>query len=43
MLNVLTLWAGDVEIDEEHLAYDISEMMFGYDNLTLKDIRWARC
>ena len=39
MLNVLSLWAGDAEIDEEHLAYDISEMVFGYDNLTLKDIR----
>jgi ubiquinone biosynthesis protein len=39
MLNVLTLWSGDAEIDEEHLAYDISEMVFGYDNLTLKDIR----
>jgi ubiquinone biosynthesis protein len=39
MLNVLTLWAGDAEIDEEHLGYDISEMVFGYDNLTLKDIR----
>ena len=39
MLNVLTLWAGDAEIDEEHLAYDISEMVFGYDNLSLKDIR----
>ncbi len=39
MLNVLTLWSGDVEIDEERLAYDISEMVFGYDNLTLKDIR----
>ncbi|MEW5786680.1 MAG: AarF/UbiB family protein [Pseudomonadota bacterium] len=39
MLNVLTLWAGDAEIDEEHLAYDITEMVFGYDNLTLKDIK----
>jgi ubiquinone biosynthesis protein len=39
MLNVLTQWAGDAEIDEEHLAYDISEMVFGYDNLSLKDIR----
>jgi ubiquinone biosynthesis protein len=38
MLNVLTAWAGDVEIDEEHLAYDISELIFGYDNLSLKDI-----
>jgi len=39
MLNVLAQWSGDAEIDEDHLAYDISEMMFGYDNLTLKDIR----
>lgn len=39
MLNVLTLWAGDVEIDEERLTYDISELIFGYDNLSLKDIR----
>jgi len=38
MLNVLTIWAGDVEIDEERLAYDISELIFGYDNLSLKDI-----
>lgn len=39
MLNVLTVWAGDAEIDEERLAYDISELIFGYDDLTLKDIR----
>jgi len=39
MLNVLTVWAGDVDIDEERLAYDISELIFGYDNLSLKDIR----
>jgi len=38
MLNVLTQWAGDAEVDEEHLAYDLSEMMFGYDDLSLKDI-----
>jgi ubiquinone biosynthesis protein len=38
MLNVLTIWAGDVEIEEERLAYDISELIFGYDNLSLKDI-----
>ncbi len=39
MLNILTLWAGDVEIDEDRLAYDLSEMMFSYDNLTLKDVK----
>ncbi|MEW6678380.1 MAG: AarF/UbiB family protein [Pseudomonadota bacterium] len=38
MLNVLIQWAGDAEVDEEHLAYDISELVFGYDDLSLKDI-----
>jgi len=36
---VLSQWTGDADLDEERLAYDISELMFGYDNLTLKDIR----
>ncbi len=39
MLNILTQWAGDAEIDETRLAYDLSELVFSYDNLTLKDIR----
>lgn len=39
MLNVLTNWSGDAEIDETHLAYDLSEFVFSYDNLTLKDIQ----
>lgn len=39
MLAVLSLWAGDADIDEDRLSYDISELLFGYDNLTLKDIR----
>jgi ubiquinone biosynthesis protein len=39
MLNVLTIWAGDAEIDEEKLAYDIDELVFSYDNLSLKDIQ----
>lgn len=39
IINVLTSWAGDAEIDEERLSYDISELIFGYDNLSLKDIR----
>ena len=38
MLNVLIQWAGDAEVDEEHLAYDLSELVFGYDDLSLKDI-----
>ncbi|MDO9225437.1 MAG: AarF/UbiB family protein [Pseudomonadota bacterium] len=39
MLNVLSNWAGDAEIDESRLAYDLSEFVFSYDNLALKDIR----
>jgi len=39
MLNVLTQWSGDAEVDEEHLAFDLSELLFGYDDLSLKDIR----
>jgi ubiquinone biosynthesis protein len=38
MLHVLLQWAGDVDVDEEHLAYDVSELVFGYDGLSLKDI-----
>ncbi|NWG87751.1 MAG: phosphotransferase [Hydrogenophilaceae bacterium] len=39
MLNVLTIWAGNAEIEEEKLAYDIDELVFSYDNLSLKDIQ----
>lgn len=39
LVNVLSLWAGDVDIDEDRLAYDVSELMFGYDNLSLKNIQ----
>ncbi len=39
MLNVLLTWSGEAEVDEERLAYDISEMVFSYDNLPLKDVQ----
>lgn len=39
LANVLGQWAGDVDINEDRLSYDISELMFGYDNLSLKDIQ----
>ena len=39
MLNVLSIWSGDAEIDESRLGYDLSEFVFGYDNLALKDIQ----
>ncbi len=39
MINVLTVWSGEAEIDEEKLGYDISELVFSYDDLSLKDIQ----
>ncbi len=39
MLNILSLWAGDAEIDEDKLAYDLTELVFSYDNLPLREIR----
>ena len=39
ILKVLLTWAGDAEVDEERLAYDISELMFAYDDLALKDVQ----
>jgi ubiquinone biosynthesis protein len=39
LLNILSLWTGDAEIDEDKLAYDLTEIIFGYDNLPIKDLR----
>lgn len=39
LLNVLTVWAGDAEIDEDKLAYDLTEIIFSYDDLPLREIR----
>lgn len=39
LLTVLSLWAGDAEIDEDKLAFDLSEMIFSYDDLPLREIR----
>jgi len=41
MLNVLIMWAGDAMVDEDKLAYDLSEIMFAYDDLPLKEIRFG--
>lgn len=38
MLQVLMDWTGDTEVDEAKLGYDVSELMFCYDNLELKDV-----
>ena len=41
MLNTLLIWSGDAEINEANLANDLSEFVFSYDNLALKDIQVA--
>jgi ubiquinone biosynthesis protein len=41
LLNVLTVWAGDAEIDEDKLAFDLTEIIFTYDDLPLREIRIA--
>lgn len=39
MLAVLLDWTGDGEVDEARLGYDVSELVFSYDNLQLKDVK----
>ena len=39
MLAVLLDWTGEGEVDEARLGYDISELVFSYDNLQLKDVK----
>ena len=39
MLTVLLDWTGDGEVDEARLGYDVSELVFSYDNLQLKDVK----
>lgn len=39
MLAVLLDWTGDGEVDEARLTYDVSELVFSYDNLQLKDVK----
>lgn len=39
LLEVLMDWAGDAEIDENRLAHDLSELVFSYDDLQIKDIK----
>lgn len=39
ILEVLLDWAGDAEVDEMRLAHDLSELVFSYDDLKIKDVR----
>lgn len=39
MLEVLLDWAGDTETNERRLASDVSELVYSYDDLRLKDVK----
>jgi ubiquinone biosynthesis protein len=39
LFNVLALWSGDAEIDEDKLTFDLTEVIFSYDDLPLREIR----
>ena len=39
MLAVVLNWTEDGRVDEAKLGYDVSELVFNYDNLQLKDVK----
>ncbi len=39
IMTVLLDWAGNAEVDEGRLAHDITELVFSYDDLQLKDVK----
>lgn len=39
VLQVLLDWSTDSNVDEERLAYDVTELLQSYDNLQLKDVK----
>ncbi|MFN3544989.1 MAG: ABC1 kinase family protein [Thiobacillus sp.] len=39
VLQVLLDWSGDSNVDEDRLAYDVTELLQSYDNLQLKDVK----
>jgi len=39
LLQVLLEWSGESVIDEDRLAYDVTELLQSYDNLQLKDVK----
>ena len=41
MIDVLLDWAGDAYVDEAKLAADVSELVFEYEGVPLKDVRIA--
>ena len=39
LLQVLLDWSGESVLDEDRLAYDVTELLQSYDNLQLKDVK----
>jgi ubiquinone biosynthesis protein len=39
LLQVLLDWSGDSVLDEDRLAYDVTELLQSYDDLQLKDVK----
>lgn len=39
MQQVLLDWSGDATVDEDRLAYDVTELLQNYDDLKLKDVK----
>lgn len=39
IMTVLLDWTGNAEVDEGRLAHDITELVFSYDDLQLKDVK----
>jgi ubiquinone biosynthesis protein len=41
MANILLDWSGDAEVDEAQFSYDLSELVYAYDDLRLKDVKFG--
>jgi ubiquinone biosynthesis protein len=41
MANILLDWSGDAEVDEAQFSYDLSELVYNYDDLRLKDVKFG--
>ena len=39
--DILVMWAGDVSVDDEKLAADIDELIFNYESMPLKHVRFG--
>ena len=39
--DILVMWAGDVAVDDEKLAADIDELIFNYESMPLKHVRFG--